>query len=37
MPKPVKRVSEARPRQAVFAASIRQHPKRLVLLTEGDS
>jgi hypothetical protein len=37
MPKPVKRVSEVRPRQAVFAASIRQFPKRLVILTEGDS
>jgi hypothetical protein len=37
MPKPVKRVSEARPRQAVFAASVRQFPKRLVLVTEGDS
>jgi hypothetical protein len=37
MPKPVKRVSEVRPRQAVFAASMRQFPGRLVLLTEGDS
>ena len=37
MPNPVKRVSEVRPRQAVFAASIRQFPRRLVLLTEGDS
>ena len=37
MPKPVKRVSENRPRQAVFAASIKQFPKRLVILTEGDS
>ena len=37
MPKPVQRVSEARPRQAVFAASIRQFPKRLVIITEGDS
>ncbi len=37
MPKPVKRVSEVRPRQAVFAASIKQFPKRLVILTEGDS
>jgi hypothetical protein len=37
MPKPVKRVSEARPRQAVFAASIKQFPKRLVMITEGDS
>lgn len=37
MPKPVKRVSEVRPKQAVFAASIKQFPKRLVILTEGDS
>jgi hypothetical protein len=37
MPKPVKRVSEVRPRQSVFAASLRQFPKRLVLITEGDS
>jgi hypothetical protein len=37
MPKPVKRVQEVRPRQAIFAASVRQFPKRLVLLTEGDS
>jgi hypothetical protein len=37
MPKPVKRVSEVRPKQAVFAASIKQFPQRLVLLTEGDS
>ena len=37
MPKPVKRVSEVRPRQAVFAASVKQFPKRLVILTEGDS
>lgn len=37
MPKPMKRVSEVRPRQAVFAASIKQFPQRLVLLTEGDS
>jgi hypothetical protein len=37
MPKPVQRVSEARPRQAVFAASIKQFPRRLVILTEGDS
>jgi hypothetical protein len=37
MPKPVKRVSEVRPRQAVFSASIRQFPQRLVILTEGDS
>jgi len=33
MPKPVQRVSEARPRQAVFAASIKQFPKRLVIIT----
>jgi hypothetical protein len=37
MPKPAKRVSEVRPKQAVFAASIKQFPQRLVLLTEGDS
>jgi len=37
MPKPAQRVSEVRPKQAVFAASIRQFPKRLVLLSEGDS
>src|SRR4026207_1400422 len=37
MPKPAQRVSEVRPRQAVFEASIKQFPKRLVLLTEGDS
>lgn len=37
MPKPVKRVSEVRPRQAVFAASVRQFPGRLVLVSEGDS
>lgn len=37
MPKPAKRVSEVRPRQAVFAASIKQFPKRLVMITEGDS
>jgi hypothetical protein len=37
MPKPVQRVSEVRPKQAVFAASIKQFPKRLVILTEGDS
>jgi hypothetical protein len=37
MPKPVQRVSEVRPRHAVFAASIRQFPRRLVLVTEGDS
>jgi hypothetical protein len=37
MPKPVKRVQEVRPKQAVFAASIRQFPQRLIILTEGDS
>jgi hypothetical protein len=37
MPKPVQRVSEVRPRQSIFAASIKQFPKRLVILTEGDS
>ena len=37
MPKPVKRVQEVRPRQAVFAASVKQFPQRLVILTEGDS
>jgi hypothetical protein len=37
MPKPAQRVSEVRPKQAVFAASIRQFPKRLVLISEGDS
>jgi hypothetical protein len=37
MPKPAQRVSDVRPRQAVFAASIRQFPQRLVLITEGDS
>jgi hypothetical protein len=37
MPKPVKRVSDPRTRQGVFAASIKQFPKRLVILTEGDS
>jgi hypothetical protein len=37
MPKPAQRVSDVRPKQAVFAASIRQFPKRLVLITEGDS
>lgn len=37
MPNPVKRVSDARPKQAVFAASIRQFPRRLRLITEGDS
>jgi len=37
MPKPMKRVSDGRPRQAVFAASVKQFPKRLVLVTEGDS
>ena len=28
MPKPVKRVQEVRPKQAVFAASIKQFPGR---------
>jgi hypothetical protein len=37
MPGPVKRVSEVRPKQAVFAASVRQFPGRLVLISEGDS
>ena len=37
MPKPVQRVSDARPKQAVFAASIKQFPKRLIIVTEGDS
>jgi hypothetical protein len=37
MPKPAQRVSEVRPKHAVFAASIRQFPKRLVLISEGDS
>lgn len=37
MPKPAQRVSDGRPKQAVFAASIRQFPKRLVLISEGDS
>ncbi len=37
MPKPAQRVSEVRPKEAVFAASIRQFPKRLVLISEGDS
>jgi hypothetical protein len=37
MPKPVKRVQEVRPKQAVFAASIKQFPQRLIILTEGDS
>jgi len=37
MPKPVQRISEVRPRQAVFAASIRQFPGRLILVSEGDS
>ena len=37
MPKPAKRVQQVRPKQAVFAASIKQFPQRLVLLTEGDS
>lgn len=37
MPKPAQRVQEVRPKQAVFAASIKQYPKRLVMITEGDS
>ena len=37
MPKPAQRVQQARPRQAVFAASIRQFPQRLVIVSEGDS
>ena len=37
MPKPVARVQEVRPKQAVFAASIKQFPRRLVIVTEGDS
>lgn len=30
-------VSESRPRLAVFVESLRTHPKRLVIMTEGDS
>lgn len=37
MPKPAQRVSDVRPKQAVFAASIKQFPRRLVLISEGDS
>jgi hypothetical protein len=37
MPKPVKRVQDSRTRQGVFAASVKQFPGRLVMLTEGDS
>ena len=37
MPKPAQRVSDVRPKQAVFAASIKQFPKRLVMISEGDS
>lgn len=37
MPKPFQRVQDVRPREAAFAASIRQFPQRLVMLTEGDS
>jgi hypothetical protein len=37
MPKPVKRVQDARTRQGVFAAAVKQFPKRLKVLTEGDS
>ncbi len=35
--KPAARVHDVRPKQAVFAASVRQFPKRLVILSEGDS
>jgi hypothetical protein len=35
--KPAQRVQDVRPRQAVFAASVKQHPKRLVMVSEGDS
>jgi len=28
MPKPVSRASDVRPKRAVFAASIKQHPQR---------
>src|SRR4029078_11406875 len=37
MPKTGQRGPDVRPKQAVFAASIKQFPKRLVLITEGDS
>jgi len=37
MPKPAQRVSDVRPKQAVFAASVKQFPKRLVVVSEGDS
>ena len=37
MPKPDMRVQEVRPKQAVFAASIKQFPQRLIVITEGDS
>jgi hypothetical protein len=37
MPKPVQRVQEVRPKHAVFAASLKQFPQRLVMITEGDS
>jgi hypothetical protein len=30
-------VSESRPKQAIFAESLKTHPKRLVIMTEGDS
>ena len=30
-------VSESRPKQAIFAESFKTHPKRLVIMTEGDS
>ncbi|HEV7608870.1 MAG TPA: hypothetical protein VGO61_16120 [Steroidobacteraceae bacterium] len=35
MPKPVKRVEEVRPKQGVFAASIGQFPRRLIMLLEA--
>jgi hypothetical protein len=35
--KPAQRVQDLRPRQAVFSASIKQFPKRLVIVSEGDS
>jgi GDSL-like Lipase/Acylhydrolase family len=37
MPKPVKRVQDARTRQGTFAAMVKQFPDRLKVLTEGDS
>lgn len=30
-------VSESRPKQAIFAEGLKTHPKRLVIMTEGDS